>query len=235
MAKRINPRLIEIAQRHRDEKFLEREVEKAEQARKLFEEQRSRDQSEIVRKRRENLERAGLDEARKKELESYIKTLNNFRGNELEIAMYAFTQHPNFSIIHNQLETILRSHDKWAFILRSAYGVGEETELFVGDIFQSNPIEDYGIYLLCPYFRENESSVTREECLIDSEPVMSCCQGEYDICAVFEDRAKKAAVGMINLPVINRTNPKFTVPTINVEPIDLKDLDDWWKMEGKYE
>lgn len=237
-----NPRFIDLAKRQRDEGFLEAEAKRAEEARTFLEEEERRSKEEIRRARIAKLESLQAEQERKGEFKQYVSNLNGFEGNELETAFYAFVNHPDFPRIHNQLQTLSTVNDKWAFLLRRAYEIGDEVEIHIGHLFSTlenhlgvkKRLEDYGISLLCPYFRENKDQVTREECLIDGETVMSLCQGRYDICAVFKDRTEKAALGDISLPVVTRTQSKVQIPKIEVEPVDVRDLNDWWRMEGKY-
>ncbi len=157
-------------------------------------------------------------------------------------AVHGFAESPFFFAIYNQLRTIPRVHDKWGFLLRRAYELSEGENQFWGRIFQNHSVatkralEAYGIQLLCPYYREDRFSVTRESCLIDGEPIMSCCAGAYEACRVFAEHAQKAAAGLCKLPRIERSQPRVQIPFMdNIVPVDLCDLEDWWKMEGEYE
>ena len=89
--------------------------------------------------------------------------------------------------------------------------------------------------MLCPFFRTNEESLTKQECLINGEPNPSSCDGNYETCRLFADRSKRAVDGSITLPPITRRPVLFQIPKIEVDPVDLDDLEDWWQMEGKYE
>ena len=177
---------------------------------------------------------------REKEQTEYQKSLASLNKEELDSSFKAFTRHPDFSHILNQVETIDYVADKWSFILRRAYEIGQGSDITIGFKFQHNPVEvkrkleDYGLYLLCPYFREDDSSLTKESCLIDGNSVDAMCGGEFYRCVVFEDRARKAAAGTITLPVINRQEPKIRFDKISVEPVDLRDLENWWKQDGEY-
>lgn len=64
---------------------------------------------------------------------------------------------------------------------------------------------------------------------------MTLCEGDYEICTTFQDRAGKSAAGLIRLPKIKRQEPKIKIPKLNVKPVDLEDLEDWWQGEGEYE
>ena len=64
---------------------------------------------------------------------------------------------------------------------------------------------------------------------------MTMCEGMYEQCDIFKDRAGKAAAELIKLPSITRRKPKFKIPKMEVDSVDLRDLDDWWRMEGIYE
>lgn len=240
--RKVNPRLMEVARRQRNEGFLEGEARKLEEARRSFEEQKRRSKEEIAQRRMKTLERLSLEGERKINFEGYMRYLDNYEGDESEIPFYAFVNHPDFPEIFNQLETIEKTSDKWAFILRRAYEIGQDVEIPIGFIFQGNQVatqrvlEDYGIYLLCPYFKNTvREPYPKDDCVIDGEPVMTMCGGLYEQCVIFKDRAGKAAAGLIELPSINREEPKFKIPKMGVDPVDLGDLKDWWEMEGKYE
>src|SRR3989344_7073846 len=208
--KKINPRLLNTAIRQRNEGFLEAEARKSEEARRFLEEQKKEIRERDAQMRLAKLESQRLDDKHKEELKEYLVRLNNYEGSELETSFYAFVSHPDFPIIYNQLGTIPTAEDKWGFILRRAYEIGNEVEVLIGYNFQNNPVnikrklEDYGIDLLCPYFKEDEKSLTGENCLIDGESISSSCGGQYESCVVFRDRAGKAAAGQFNLPAVNK-------------------------------
>ena len=212
---------------------------------KREEEERQRKLEEKAREARiaaEQAQKAADAQAREKQKKQaeYQKSLEGLSKEELDSSFEAFTKHPDFERILNEVETIGEGAGKWSYIVRRAYEIGQEAEIPIGWKFQNNPVEtkrkleDYGLHLLCPYFRENAKTVTKEECLIDGVPILSACNGEYYRCVVFEDRARKAAAGLHTLPVISRKEPKFPFRKIPVDPIDLINLDDWWKKEGKY-
>src|SRR3989344_7905490 len=195
---------------------------------------------EIERDRLKEQEEKKREEEAEKEQSEYQKSLAGLSKEELDSSFQAFIGHPDFSRILNQVETIEHIADKWSFILRRAYEIGQDADTPIGFKFQYNPVEvkrkleDYGLYLLCPYFREDDSSLTKESCLIDGNSVDAMCGGEFYRCVVFEDRARKAAAGTITLPVINRQEPKIRFDKISVEPVDLRDLENWWKQDGEY-
>ena len=191
--------------------------------------------------RRQKLEDLRLSGERKRSLKNYVEGLNNFEGDDLETSLYAFVNHPDFHVIYNQTNTIGTSKDKWAFILRKAYEIGQEVHVTIGHEFQAQgaqakkALEDYGIYLLCPYCRSTDREKhPKNDCIIDGEPIMSLCEGLYEQCVIFQDRAVKAAIGDIKLPEATRQIAKINIPKIDVDSVDLQDLDDWWRMEGKY-
>lgn len=240
--RKTNPRLLDLARRQRNEGFLEAEAKREEDARRLLEKLARRTREETAKRRRRKLENLKLDKEKRERFSSYIEDLNNYDKNQLETSLYAFVKHPDFPVIYNQLNTIPTIMDKWGFILRRAYEIGNDIDAPIGFTFQHNPIsvkrrlEDYGINLLCLYFSENNrKNFPKDDCLIDGDPIMAICKGDYENCVVFQDRAGKSAAGLIKLPEINRTEPKFKIQKIEVDPVDLTDLDDWWKMEGKYE
>ena len=221
--KKINPNLEKLAEITHSQELIERE-------RKLAE--------EMERKRQEDaIYHQKLAELHKEKSE----TREQESMRDLESAFTAFVEHPDFPRIYNQLQTIHTITDRWGFIMRRAYEIGHETNLLIGYLLQNNSVpakrkfEDYGIYLLCPYFNENKEQLVGQECLIDGEPIASSCNGEHEQCVVFNDRARKADSGFIQLPVIKRNQPKIQVPKMEVDPVDLNDLEDWWQMEGKYE
>ena len=215
----VNKRLLEMAERQKDKNFLKKEEEKAERIREL--------EVEEQRKRKEELD--------------YIDSLDVHRGNELEKAVYTFVNHSEFPIIYNQANTLETATDKWGFILRRAYEIGQEVNVTIGHEFQTQDVqakkalEDYGIYLLCQYFEQDEKQITGESCLIEGNPIASTCQGKYDICSILESKAKKAAVGDIQFPEVKRKSPKIKIPKLDVNPVDVGDLNDWWRGEGDYE
>ena len=228
--RKINPRLKSLADRLKDQSFLEKQA-REENIRKLQEETE-----------REEARKAQKEARRKaEEQNAYFKSLASLNKEEYDSSFQAFVSHPDFPVIYNQLEIITTVMDKWSFILRRAYEIGHEADIPIGFKFQHNAVEtkrkleDYGSYLLCPYFKEDQTSVTKEYCLIDGSPIASVCGGEHEGCVIFDDRARKAAAGMLALPVINRQEPKLTMEKIPAGPVDIRDLDDWWKQEGRYE
>jgi len=240
MNKKINPRFLAMAERQMNPNFLEEETRKAEEAKRAIEEHNRLTEEEVINRRMQKLEELKVDEERKRDLSDYVEKLNNFEGENFKTSIYAFVEHPDFSTIYNQLKTIPTISDKWAFLVRRAYEIGNEVEIPIGSFFQDSHVntkrklEDYGIYFLCPYFKESENPTTREECVIDGEPIMSLCHGLYEMCGIFRDRSNKAAAGEIKLPEIKRTKPKVEIPKVEVQPVDLQDLGDWWEGEGKY-
>lgn len=235
----VNQRFLHLAERQRDEDFLVAEERKAQEARAALEAYEARERAEIERARLRHVEQLKADASRTRELTDYVVKMNAFRDDTLSTALYAFTEHPDFALICNQTQTIKRGSDRWAFILRRAYEIGDEAIFPIGSVFSSNAtavqrtLDEYGIRMLCPYFRENSTQATREECLIDGEPIMSLCGGQYDTCVIFKDRVGRAALGDFSLPQLAR-QPVRGVPVIPVEPVDLEDLADWWNQEGKY-
>ncbi len=215
----VNKRLLELAERQKDRNFLKKEEVRDQRIKEL--------EAEEQRKRKQELD--------------YINSLNTHRGNELEKAIYAFVNHPDFPIIYNQANILETATDKWGFILRRAYEIGQDINVAIGHEFQAQDVqakkalEDYGIYLLCSYFKQDKEQITGEACLIDGDPIASTCLGQHDICSVLEAKVKKVAVGDIQIPTVKRQTPKINIPKMDVDPVDLQDLDDWWKMEGKYE
>ena len=195
---------------------------------------------EIERDRLKEQEEKKREEEAEKEQSEYQKSLAGLSKEELDSSFQAFIGHPDFSRILKQVETIEHIADKWSFILRRAYEIGQDADTPIGFKFQYNPVEvkrkleDYGLYLLCPYFREDDSSLTKESCLIDGNSVDAMCGGEFYRCVVFEDKARKAAAGTITLPIISRQEPKNRFDKISVEPVDLRDLENWWKPDGEY-
>ncbi len=237
----VNKRLLELAERQKTNSFLEDERRKEEEIRNLKEGEKRKARQEIVDQRKSLLDKLDADKQKKEKFKLYIDNLNNYEGGRVDEAIYAFVNHPDFAVIYNQLNTLPTQNDKWGFLLRRAYEIGNEINLPLGNEFTGNSIsvkrklEDYGIYSLCPYFRENENPVTSEECLIDGEPFMSSCRGMYEQCVIFQEMAGKAVTGEVNLPKTQRASPKIKIPEIDVKPVDINDLNDWWKMEGKYE
>ncbi len=163
-------------------------------------------------------------------------------------AFTAFVEHPEFTTIYNQALTIEKVADRWAFILRRAYELGQEetVNIHLGAIAQENHLlfqkrlEEYGLVFLCTYFRLDKGTTTGELCLIDTktekEPISSICGGRYDICQLYSGRINLVPLGKFNLPNWTETlPPRFKVPEIDVSPVDLDDLQDWWQKEGKYE
>ena len=237
----VTKKFQEMANRQKTEGFLEAESRKVEEARKLTQGQKRQKREEVAQLRKENLEKLALDEEKKAKYGTYIDNINNYEGNEFDTAIYAFVNHPDFPVIYNQLETISSARDKWGFLLRRAYEVGQEVEVFIGHNFQEDHVKakkelaNYGINLLCPYFKSTDRDKhPKDDCVIDGEPIMTMCGGDYDICNVFIDRSGKAALGQITLPEVEKTKPKINIPKINVEPVDLEDLEDWWQGEGRY-
>ena len=149
--RKVNPRLMEVARRQRTEGFLEVEAKRLEEVRRLLEEQEIRSKEEIAQRRMKTLEGLSLEGERKTNFEAYIRGLNNYEGDESEIPFYAFVNHPDFPKIFNQLETIEKKIDKWAFILRKAYEIGKDVDIPIGLTFQNNQVatqralEDYGV------------------------------------------------------------------------------------------
>ena len=167
-------------------------------------------------------------------------------------AFAALVEHRNFSLVYNQALTIEEIPDRWAFILRNAYELGEEKEIFIGATAQQYPIlfqkrlEEYGLVFLCPYFRPDPESITRELCLIDTktpekeeereEPISTTCGGRFYQCRIYHDRCDQIPFGDSNLPQRTEIIPqKFRIPKIECSPVDLDDLHDWWEGEGIYE
>lgn len=220
--KQINPRLIELAKRTHNPELVEKI--------RIEEEKKDGEKKEGLRKQ--------------EKLEKHLRNLRSLESDKLDTAIYAFVNHPDFPIIYNQANTIENVADKTAYILRKAYEISEGTDISIGGIFQSNDLEfkerleEYGLYLLCPYFKSDDKALTKELCLIDREPILSSCKGQHQfrkaLCKVFEDRSIKAASGMINLPKIEKPPLKKQTPKIKVEPVDIDDLYDWWQREAVY-
>lgn len=218
--KKINPRLEELASKVGNKELAERD-------RKIREEKERKKQEEELRKQKEH--------------QKYITDLNKTIEIDLEKAIDIFVNHSNFPIIYNEANTISDPRYRVLYILKKAYEIGEEVGIHLGHIATTNQIkfkkalEEYGIYLLCPYFKTDENSLTGELCNIDIEEISSYCNGQHYLCNAFEDRSKKAAEGLIKLPEIKRPSLKKQIPKMKVNSVDLKDLDDWERVEGKYE
>lgn len=236
----VNKKLEDLANKHKNAGFLEAEAQKAEEARLIEEAERSRVQAELAATQRDAIGSID-DEARRTSLTAYADKLRQYQGSEIDVAFEAFVSHPDFPMIYNQLATIESASDKWGFIVRRAHELGDEVKIPMYREFKFNEVEfkkrfeAYGVYMLCPFFRTNEQSLTGEECLINGEPIDSSCNGNYETCRIFADKSKRALDGSITLPKIERNPPRFQIPKMDVDPVDLEDLEDWWQMDGKYE
>ncbi|MBI2662916.1 hypothetical protein HYX15_00090 [Candidatus Woesearchaeota archaeon] len=214
----------------------ERQNEELAEIARAEEELARRKKEEEDNKRNSYLQGLKDDEKRQHNFQIYINLLSNYGGNDLERAIFAFVNHPDFSLIFNQTGTIKDIENKWGFITRRAYEIGNEIGISIGWTFQHKDIEikkaleDYGLYLLCPYFSQDKGGLTGEKCSIDGELMEASCRGRYYTCVIFKEKSDN-----FELPIIQRQPPKKHVPKIDVKPIDILDLDDWWKMEGKYE
>jgi len=236
----INPRLRDLAARLKDESLIEAEKRELEEKERIRQERLKKEEDEKRLEREALVKKFEYDEKRRLEFRTYVDSLNNFKGNELETLIHSFVSHPDFPRIFNETGTINTARDKWGFLVRKAYEIGNEIDVPLGHYFKSRNVEvkkaleDYGVYLLCPFFRQDETVPTKESCLIDGEPIMSSCGGDYEICVIFQDRAQKSTAGHIQLPKVERKMPKVQVPKIEVELVDLMDLENWWEQEGKY-
>lgn len=172
--------------------------------------------------------------------------LSSEKLREFNQAFTALVEHQDFPQVYNQALTVERIPDRWAFILRKAYEIGDEKEILIGAAIQQHPIlfqkrlEEYGLVFLCPYFRPDQESITRESCLIDTkteeEPISTTCGGRSYQCRIYNSRCSKIPLGESNLPQRTETMPpKFRIPKMEVTPVDIDDLHDWWEGEGKYE
>jgi hypothetical protein len=243
--KEINPRLKDLSLRLGSERIAEKDRKIAEELEKQKQEIEKREREEILRIREKLVRKLEYDTKKQESMRKYIAELNEFKGGDLEISVYAFVNHPDFPVIYNQVNNIESQYDKWGHLVRRAYEIGNEVNVHIGHTAQNNEVgfkralEEYGLFLLCPYFEQDlgrkKGSLCGELCLIDGEEISSSCSGRHDLCVVFEDRAKKSAEGSVQLPKIERTPIKKQIPEMDVGPVDLEDLEDWWKFEGKYE
>ncbi len=151
----------------------------------------------------------------------------------------ALVKHPSFPVLHAQAMQISDVSARWGYLLRRAYEIGREISMPLGHLAQNNEaefkqgLEEYGIKLLCPYFRPDQASLTREYCGIGGEEVMAVCQGKYYSCVIFREMTARAALGEATLPEIKKS-PSKSVPKVDAPPVDLQDLQDWWEGEGAY-
>lgn len=187
---------------------------------------------EEARKKREE------EQAQKNIIYEKLEQLANVTGpKDIVAAITALTQLPEFNTIYREFNSIPDVIDKIKYIDRVIYEKMENYCHVFNDP-QTNlgfhkSLTDIGLPLLCPYLKiDDANKTTHQDCTIDSEEIMSICDGRNDICVIFKDRMMKAAQGLINikLPAV------ISGYASNQEcMVDLEDLDDWWKSEGKYE
>ena len=224
---KINPRLRELSERLQNEELAQR------------------DRAIVEEREKRRLEEIALAELSKKKNQEYLGNLEELKAAELDTAFYALVNHPDFPVLYNQLKTLDTIHDKWGHLVRKGYEISQQNNALppFGFIMQHHEtyfkrrLEEYGLYLLYPFFKEDETSSTKQSCIIDSseDPVMCSCDGKHEMCKVFEDTAKNAATGLVQLTFPTRQEPKYKIPNIEVEPVDKEDLENWWLQEGRYD
>ena len=202
----------------------ENEIKKQAQIKKE-EEQRKREQEEAVRLK----------------IDNYRATITQDESSLVQSILKQLTDLTDFLQIKREFNSIPDLLDKIEYIGRVMY---EKTD-DAGTLFLSNrttlhfyqDLNKIGMPLLCPYLKlEDANKTTHEDCTIDknteSNPTPSCCGGRYDICKIFKDRTMRAARGVIKLQIPNASEMQETNQKCLV---DLEDLHDWWRQEGKYE
>ena len=159
-------------------------------------------------------------------------------------AFEALTTHPKFPFIYNRTLTIESPQTRWHYIMRRCYELSQEdSTVMIGNIAQNNPVpfqkklEEYGLNFLCPFYQEKPET-TWDDCHIDTakqpEPTAAICHGEYTKCVIYSDRMQKLGIDEFTLPEITRTPKKYQIGAIDVPPVDLQDLKDWWE-EHEYQ
>ncbi len=147
------------------------------------------------------------------------------------------TELSDFRLINQSFNSIPTLVQKMEYVGRIVYERLECGEIFLGPASSTlfyKRLAEIGMPLLCRYLRlDGANKTTHEDCLIDKEPIWALCQGRYDICKVFNDRMTLVGQGLLVLP-------PGDAPEIPRDPnqeclVDLEDLNDWWRQEGKYE
>jgi len=187
--------------------------------------------AEELRKKQEQ-EAARLEELRL--LRERVDSGTDITG----LAVQAILKLPDFDRIHREFNSIPDLLNKIMYIDRLMY---ERLTEYAAGMFMDPQkslrfhynLAQIGLQVLCPYLNlVNPNTTTHEDCTIDEEVTMALCGGRYDICAIFKDRMMRAAQGQIK---IRLPDVKVSQPFDQECLVDLRDLDDWWKGEGKYE
>lgn len=190
-----------------------------------------------------------------KKVEEERKIVEKKKMQEFQVsipnALQALTNLENFAEIQKACNSIPHRIQKIMYIDRVIYEqIPQVAEVFadpMNNIAFHAQLTEIGIPLLCPYFRlEGANRTTHQDCTIDqipqthqkdrvspdNEPVATLCNGEYEQCDIFRDRTFRAAYGLITLCLPERVSVEHRQQECLV---DLQDLDDWWKGEGRYE
>jgi hypothetical protein len=181
----------------------------------------------------EKIDRKSLTELEKRIQEIYPVLIEQLKAKPLDRqgALTAFVEHPDFPVIYNSAVMIDSEKNRWAYVLRKAHEIGDKVGLEIYSVAQMEHIwfkqklEGYGIDILCPYFCWHGQQGIADTCSVSGAPEPTICTGDGEGCKVMAEAGK--------------TPPKpravvRKIPYMKVEPVDLQDLDDWWKGEGKY-
>lgn len=198
---------------------------------------RIREEEELNRKRQEEEKAKVLSET--KGIEERIEKLGQKHKNLVNDTLQAIVNLEEYQEIMRNFNSISGVVHKMEYIGRVVYERTDKGEVFNGPVKTIQfyyGLKEIGMPMLCPFLNlDNANKYTHEDCTIDGEeePVMSSCQGMYDVCVVFKDRANKSALGLfkLRLPKQRRDIIKDSSQKCLV---DLQDLGDWWRMEGKY-
>lgn len=203
-------------------------------------------------KRRELEERAAerrrtLEEKRRQDIvkkassdAGYLKAAKDADIKTPEEAFKALIGHPEWPVFYKQLNSIDDPDYQWAYIARAMY-----EKLACGHVAQGHDVafkvmlKEAGVKrIICPYYVLAEKSLLGGYCVVaDSTPAAktdAICGGKYPACTLFRERATAASLGEYELPEQKKAS-RPAPPDVNAAPVDLQDLDDWWKKEGKYE
>lgn len=245
----INPRLKDLSSRLKSDELAQKDRQVVEETQRRTLEQIASKEAKAKKEKEDYVSRLESDKQRQEAFKVYFEELDklDFFDTSIENDFYAFVKHPDFPKIFNKTKTLNTVDEKWGHLVRRGYEMNQEIESLrpLGmefrmqhhEVYFKRRLEGYGLYLLCPFFKEDENVPTKQSCIIDGseDSVMSSCDGNHEICEVFSDRAKKAATGLVQITFPTRQEPKYKIPNIEVNSINKRDLEDWWLQEGKYE
>jgi len=145
------------------------------------------------------------------------------RSNPIEALLSLITQEADFPQFARDFNTIPTVVSRIEYVDRMIFERFKTQAYFFNDVDQNKQFHQslarIGLPTLCPYLKlEGANALTHEDCMLDGEVQVALCGGRADICTIYR-----------------QSGGAWPVPTSRQCTVDLNDLDDWWRGEGKYD